>query len=305
MANKGFIKKKYLFPIAVLAPLAVWYILFMYYPMGYSIWSSLHLWVPENPSKSTFVGLKNYIDMFTIDPRFKKALTNTFIYIITKTAIVVPIGLLLASLLERIKWGLKIYIFAVFLPALCSAAAIGILFTYLYQPRFGFFNEMLGRLGLKTQPFLSSPKQALFCVIATDSWQYMGFTTLIFFAGLMNLPAVFVEAARVDGAGPLKTFFHIKIPLLGHTVLFLSVYTLINAFQVFDFIFVMTSTGGGTGGAAGGPGYSSYVMSLLVYNEGMLRLQIDKATSVATIMLFIVMGFTILQFKILRPKWEY
>ena len=80
---------------------------------------------------------------------------------------------------------------------------------------------------------------------------------------------------------------------------------MINAFQFFDFIFIMTSTGGGTGGAAGGPGYSSYVLSLLVYNEGMLRLQVDKATSVATIMLIIVLVLTLLQFKLLRPKWEY
>ena len=305
MARSLLIKRKYLFPIAVLAPIALWYILFMYYPMGYSIWSSLHLWVAENPAKSTFVGLKNYVDMFTIDPRFKKALLNTMIYVATKSAVVIPVGLMLASLLERLKRGQKFYIFAVFLPALCSATAIGILFTYLYQPRFGLFNEFLKWVGFQSQPFLSSTKQAIFCVIFTDSWQYMGLTTLIFFAGLMNLPAVFVEAARVDGAGPIRTFFQIKIPLLGHTILFLTVYTMINAFQFFDFIFIMTSTGGGTGGAAGGPGYSSYVLSLLVYNQGMLRMQIDKATSVATIMLIIVLVLTLLQFKLLRPKWEY
>ncbi len=305
MASKSFIKRKYLFPIAVLGPIFVWYILFMYYPMGYSLWSSLHLWVVENPLKSTFIGLKNYIDLFTIDPRFKKALINTLIYVLTKSIVVIPVGLLIASCLEYIKRGQRFYIFAVFLPALCSATAVGILFTYLYQPRFGLFNTLLKRVGLETQPFLSSPKQALYCVIATDSWQYIGFTTLIFFAGIMNMPAMFIEAARVDGAGPLRIFFLIKLPLLGHTIIFLTVYTIINAFQFFDFIFIMTSTGGGTGGAAGGPGYSSYVLSLLVYNEGMLRMQIDKATSVATIMLLIVMCLTLLQFKILRPKWEY
>jgi ABC-type sugar transport system permease subunit len=305
MAGSNLIKRKYLFPLLVLTPIVAWYILFMYYPMGYSIWSSLHLWIVEKPSKSTFVGLKNYINLITIDPRFKRAILNTFIYVVTKSAVVIPLGLLLASLLEYLKKGQKIYIFAVFLPALCSATAIGILFTYLYQPRFGLFNEVLKRLGLRPQLFLSSPTQAIFCVIFTDCWQYVGFTTLIFFAGLMNLPPVFVEAARVDGAGRLRTFFSIKLPLLGHTVVFLTVYTIINAFQFFDFIFVMTSSGGGTGGTSGGPGYSSFVLSLLVYDEGMLRMQLDKATSVATIMLIIVMGLTLLQFKWLRPKWEY
>ena len=123
-------------------------------------------------------------------------------------------------------------------------------------------------------------------------------------AGLLNIPEVFVEAAKVDGAGKFRSFFSIKVPLLGHSILFLAIYTIINAFQTFDFLFVMTSTGS-TGGSAGGPGISSYVMSLLVYNEGMLRGQVDRATAVATIMLFFVLLFTIVQFKVLRPKWEY
>lgn len=305
MARKRLKSGKYLFPIAVLTPIVAWYILVFYYPLGYSFWSSLHLWVAENPSKSTFVGLKNYIDLFTVDPRFQKSLVNTFIYVFVKIAVVIPLGLLLASLLERIKRGTKFYIFVIFLPAICSATAIGVLFTYFYQPRLGLFNNILKTLGLPSQPFLSSAKQALYCVIFTDCWQFMGLTTLISFAGLLNIPDSFIDAAKVDGASSFRTFFQIKVPLMGHVILFLTVYTIIYTFQFFDFIFVMTSTGGGTGGAAGGPGYSSYVLSLLVYNEGMLRLQIDKATAVGTVMLFIALVLTLIQFKIFRPKWEY
>jgi multiple sugar transport system permease protein len=296
---------RYIFPVAVLAPMIAWYIIVFYYPLGYSFWSSLHLWVAENPSKSIFVGLKNYIDLFTVDPRFQKSLINTFIYVFVKIAVVIPIGLFLAALLERIKKGTKLYIFIIFLPALCSATAIGVLFTYFYQPKFGLFNNILKTIGLPSQPFLSSAKQAIYCVIFTDCWQFLGLTTLISFAGLLNIPNTFVDAAKVDGAGALRTFFQIKVPLMGHIILFLTVYTMIYTFQFFDFIFVMTSTGGGTGGAAGGPGYSSYVLSLLVYNEGMLRLQIDKATAVGTVMLVIAMVLTLIQFKVFRPKWEY
>jgi ABC-type sugar transport system permease subunit len=263
------------------------------------------LWVAENPSKSTFVGLKNYVALFTTDPRFQKALINTFVYVITKVAIVVPIGMIIALLLEKLRRGTKWYVFAIFLPALCSATAIGILFNYLYQPSFGLFNAILKRLSLSPQPFLTSATQAIFCVIFTDSWQYMGFTTLIFYTGLMSLPEVFVEAARVDGSGPLRTFFQVKLPILGHTVMFITVYTIINAFQSFDFIFVMTSSGGGTGGASGGPGFSSYVLSLQVYIDGMLRMHIDTATTIATVMLGIVLALTLIQLRLLRPKWEY
>jgi multiple sugar transport system permease protein len=305
MVSLARARSRYLFPVVVLVPIGVWYALFMYYPTFYSLWASLHLWVAEDPSKSTFIGLKNYVDLFTTDPRFLKALLNTLVYMITKVAIVVPVGMIIALLLEKVRGGTKIYIFAIFLPALCSATAISILFSYLYQPTFGLFNSILKMIGLPPQPFLSSAVQAIFSVILTDSWQYLGFTSLIFFTGIMSLPQVFIEAARVDGAGPLRTFFRIKLPILGQTVLFISVYTIINAFQSFDFVYVMTSTGGSTGGASGGPGYSSYVLSLLVYNEGMLRMHIDKSTAVATIMLAIVMVLTLIQFRLLRPKWEY
>jgi multiple sugar transport system permease protein len=305
MASLARARAKYLFPLAVLVPIAAWYGIFLYYPTVYSLWASLHLWVAENPSQSTFVGLKNYADLFLTDPRFMKGLLNTFIYVATKAAIVIPVGMIIGLLLEKLRRGTKAYVFAIFLPALCSATAIGILFNYLYQPSFGLFNTILKRIGLSAQPFLSSPVQALFCVIFTDAWSYVGFTTLIFFTGLMSMPEVFVEASRVDGAGPFRTFFQVKLPILGHTVMFITVYSVINAFQSFDFIFVMTSSGGGTGGASGGPGFSSYVLSLQVYIDGMLRMHIDKATAVATIMLAIVMVLTLLQFRIMRPKWEY
>jgi ABC-type sugar transport system permease subunit len=298
-------RSRYLFPVAVLLPISAWYVIFLYYPTVYSLWASLHLWVAENPSKSTFIGLKNYVALFTTDPRFQKALVNTFVYVAVKVAIVVPVGMILALLLEKLRRGTKLYVFAIFLPALCSATAIGILFNYLYQPSFGLFNAILKRLSLPPQPFLSSAAQAIYCVVATDSWQYMGFTTLIFFTGLMSLPEVFVEAARVDGAGPFRAFFQVRLPILGHTVMFIAVYTIINAFQSFDFIFVMTSSGGGTGGASGGPGFSSYVLSLQVYIDGMLRMHIDTSTTVATVLLAIVLTLTLVQLRLLRPKWEY
>jgi len=298
-------KRKVFFPVAVIIPIMGWYILFIFYPVIYALYTSFFLWIPENPAVSPFVGLKNYVELFTIDPRFKIALINTIVYVSLKTIIVVPVGLILALLLDKTPIGRRFYIFCIFLPALCSATAIGILFTYLYQPRFGFFNHMLTKISLPSQGFLSSSKQALYCVLATDIWQFLGFSTLIFYIGLINVPRTFTEAALIDGAGKFRIFWSVTVPLLGHTLLFISIYTMINAFQVFDFIFVMTSTGGGTGGSAGGPGYSSYILALLVYNEGMLRLRIGKATAVATILFIIVMVLTLLQFKVLKPKWEY
>ncbi|MCL4376789.1 MAG: sugar ABC transporter permease [Actinobacteria bacterium] len=297
--------RKNFFPGFVLIPVLIWISIFIFYPLLYSIWASLHLWVPEKPWSSVFIGLNNYIKLFSNDPKFIVSIKNTFIYVGVKTVAVVVIGIAIALLLNQVRKLQKYFIYSIFLPFLCPASAIGILFLYFYQPTFGLFNSILNVFNIPTQNFLSNASQAIYCVIAADVWQTVGFSTLIFFTGLTSMPDTFLEAARVDGAGPFRTFFNITLPLLGDTFLFIIVYTMINAFQVFDFIFVMTATGGGTGGATGGPGISSYVLSLMVYNEGMLRMQVDKGASVSIIMFIIILVLSIFQYKILKPKWEY
>lgn len=297
--------RKNLFPLFVLVPVLIWIGIFIFYPLLYSIWASLHLWIPEKPWSSVFVGLNNYIKLFSSDPKFIVSIKNTFIYVGIKTAAVVVIGIAIALLLNQAAKIQKYFIYSVFLPFLCPAAAIGILFLYFYQPTFGLFNSILNFLHIPTQGFLSNSAQAIYCVIAADVWQTIGFSTLIFFTGLKSMPGTFLEAARVDGAGPFRSFFNVTFPLLGDTFLFIIVYTMINAFQVFDFIFVMTVSGGGTGGTAGGPGISSFVLSLMVYNEGMLRMQIDKGAAVSIIMFIAIFILAIFQYKILKPKWEY
>ncbi|MCL4418039.1 MAG: sugar ABC transporter permease [Actinobacteria bacterium] len=297
-------KKHKIFVTLVLAPILIWFSVFVLYPILYEAFASLHLWVPSKPFGSVFVGLSNYIQLFTKDERFQISMINTLKYVAIKTVFAIAISFFISLILEKVKKLQKLYIYLIFLPILCSATAIGILFMYLYQPRFGLFNEILKNLGIPGQGFLTDPKQALYCVIAADIWQYLGFSTLIFYTGLINIPDVFSEAARVDGANPFKKLIHITIPLLGHTFLFMFIITIINAFQVFDFIFVMTGSSLQLA-SAGGPGTSTYVMSLLVYNEGVLRSQIDKASATAIILFLIVLILTILQLRFLKPKWEY
>ena len=168
------------FPWLVLIPALFWFILFVAYPFGYSVVSSFFLWFVQNPASSKFVGLKNYFDIFK-DPRFITALRNTMLYALLKTGMVVFIGVLLAKVLFAIKYGGRGYMFSIFLPSLCSAVAIGLFFTYLYQPQFGLFNVLLSKIGISKQGFLNSPQQAIYCVIFTEIWQALGFSTLIFF----------------------------------------------------------------------------------------------------------------------------
>jgi len=292
------------FPWFVLLPALVWFVLFVAYPFLYSLVSSFFLWFVQNPSASKFVGLKNYIDLFH-DPRFVTAVRNTFLYAGLKTGLVVFLGIMLAKTLFAVKFGGRIYMFSIFLPSLCSAVAIGLFFTYLYQPQFGLFNILLKQIGIPRQGFLNSPQQAIYCVIFTEIWQALGFSTLIFLTGLNTIPEVFYEAAQIDGASAFLAFWKVIFPLARRVFLFITAVTAISAFQAFDLIFVMTLSGGGTGGASGGPGYSSYTMALQVYNDGMIRSQTGMASAVALILFIIVGVLTILQLKVLKPEWEY
>jgi ABC-type sugar transport system permease subunit len=296
VARSGRSRPRSLFPWLVLTPVLIYYVVFLLYPLVYAVWVSLHLWIIENPSASKFVLFQNYSDLLLPTSRFRDAFGNTVEYVVIRTTVMVTLGLLLALLLSRFERVQRFYIFCVFAPALCSSAAIAVLWVWLYHPRFGPINASLALLGSDRQGFLTSSGQALYSVIAVDVWQHVGFGAIIFLAGLLNIPEQILEAARIDGAGRWQLFWRVTLPLLSHTTLFMTVVTLIGSFQVFDLILVMTS---------GGPGYSTYVLSYLIYNEGILRNALGTATAISLVMFAIIILFTIVQFKLLRPRWEY
>jgi len=190
----------------------------------------------------------------------------------------------------------NVYMGIIFLPAICAVAAMSVLFAWIFQPTFGLLNAILKMLHLPPQGFLSDPKQALICIVATDIWQGLGYGTIIFLAGLMEVPDMFIEAAKIDGATSWQTFWKVTLPLLNNVTLFLLVITLISSFQVFDRIAVMTS---------GGPGKSTYVMAYFIYRYGIFHMRVGYASAAAIIMFLIIISFTLLQLRIFKTRWEY
>ena len=285
-----------LFPWLVVTPVLIYYFVFLIYPVLYAIWVSMHLWITEDPSASKFVLFRNFADLLSPNSRFPKAFTNTMIYVVIRTLALVPLGLLVALLLYQFRRLQRFYLFCVFAPIVCSSAAIGVLWKWLYHPRFGPINMTLASLGLPRQGFITAADQALYSIVAVDIWQHIGFGAVIFLAGLMNIPEELLEAARIDGANRMQLFWRMTLPLLAHTTLFVTVITLIGSFQVFDLILVMTN---------GGPGYSTYVLSYLIYNEGIARNNLGIAAAVSLVMFMIILLFTVFQFRLLRPRWEY
>lgn len=293
------------FPYIVMAPLMLWFAIFTLYPVVYSIWTSLHLWTPQLGAASPFVGLQNYVDLVTTNPLFKTAFRNTVLYGLVVTAVVVPTGYLLAFGLRQVRLFNNGYTFLYFLPYLMPAAIIGILFGFFYQPAFGTVNYLLGLLGLPKPGWLSDPKLAIWTVATVEMWLRIGFATLITYSGLASLPPSLFEAARIDGASTWRIFISVTTPLMSRVLVFVSAVTMISSLQTFDLIYVMTRTGGGTGGSAGGPGISTYTMALMVYTEGLQRFKIGPATAVSTILLAMVLAFTVLQLRVFRADWEF
>ena len=293
------------FPYVVMAPLMLWFVIFTLYPVVYSLWTSLHLWTPQLGMASPFVGIQNYVDLVTTNPVFNTAFKNTVLYGLVVTAVVVPAGYMLAFALRQIRFFTNGYTFLYFLPYLMPATIIGILFGFFYQPVFGTVNFFLGSLGLPKPGWLTDPNLAIWTVASVEMWLRVGFATLISYAGLAALPPSLFEAARIDGAGTWRIFFSITTPLMSRILLFVSAVTMISSLQTFDLIYVMTRTGGGTGGSAGGPGISTYTMALMVYTEGLQRFNVGPATAVSSILLVMVLAFTILQLRLFRTDWEF
>lgn len=283
------------FGLAVLTPILAWYLILAAWPIFRAFQISFFQWNVLNPSASTYVGLENYVRL-TTDEVFQIALDNSVIYVILLAAGVLPISLFLAVLLERAARGRQFYLFFIFAPVIMSVVAVSLIFTWFYDPTAGLFNYILHSLHVPQQSFLLSEQESLYSVIAMNIWQAVGFYTVIFLAGLLEIPTLYYDAAKVDGASSWSTFRHVTLPLLSNTMLFAIVILSIGAFQVFTPIQVMTG---------GGPGHSSYVLSLLVYVEGLTNYNFGFASAVAFVIFAAVLVITVIQLRLLRKSWEY
>ncbi len=207
------------------------------------LWSLLlSFQVNDLVSPSEWVGLANYKALVK-DPAFGSAVSHTLIY----TALYVPLsvvaGLGIAIALDRKIALIGLYRTLVFVPFVVSAAAQGVLFSFVLDPEFGVANSLLHKLGLPAQGFFSDPGQALYLLVAISLWSGTGFCVIVYLAGLQGVSTDLVEAARIDGAGRWGVLRHVTLPALAPVTIFLLLFQTINALQVFDLVFVTTKGG--------------------------------------------------------------
>ena len=254
------------------------------------VWSAVMSFQRNNLlAPPDWVGLQNYRAL-TKDPVFKTSMVHIIVY----TAIFVPLSvggaLFVAIALNRRIRGIRLYRTAVIVPVIISTIATAIMFLWLFDPYFGLANWLLQKIGIGSAAhpvgFFQSSNGALYSIIVVTVWGWIGFDVIIYLAALQGVPQELLEAASIDGAGRWSTFRNVTLPLIGPATLFLVVFSTINAIQLFDEVFFLTS---------GGPGTSTYVPVLYLYYLAFEQSIAGYAAAIAYSLLAIILVISLIE----------
>jgi multiple sugar transport system permease protein len=247
-------------------------------------------------SAPTFVGLKNF-QRILIDARLWKVFGNTATFAFFAVLGNVGLGVVLAVLLNRKMPRVLLYFYraAYFFPSLVGLVFVAVVWQFLFQRDIGVINHYLGRIGIEPVGWLSNPQVALTSVIILDVWKNVGFAMLIAIAGLQGISSDYYDAARVDGAGRMRTFWQITVPLLSPTILFLVTMNTIGAFKVFESIVVLTN---------GGPGDATRSLVMYIYEQGFKSFNMGYASAISLLLLSLIVLVTAIQF-VLSKRWTF
>lgn len=286
--------KRVIWAWAFLALPILFYAAIRFYPTAQAFWLSLTNWDLLRPAK--FIGFANYTKMFA-DPAFWKVFNNTFLYLIVGTPVSLLISFVIAYYLDRVRFMHGFIRALYFLPFLTTAAAMGWVWRWFYQPvPIGIINGILSSIGLEQQPFLRSTAQALPSILVPAIWAGLGFQIIIFMAGLRAIPGTFYEAARIDGLGDWAILRKITVPLLKPTTVFLVVFSSIGFLRIFDQVYNMTSND------PGGPLNSTKPIVLMIYQTAFSSYQMGYAAAQTVVLFTILLIVSLLQLYVLREK---
>lgn len=273
----------------LIAPALILFVGFTAYPFIWSAQISFTNWDGLSAVKK-FVGLQNYINLFK-DAEFRQSLSVTIIYTISVTLLSTVLGFAIALMLQRRKKSSVIYRTIFFSPVVTATVAAAVVWQLLFDPYVGVINLGLRALQLPAPNWLSDTHWALPAVIIVGIWKRLGFAVIVYAAGLSSLPISCFEAADLDGVSAWQRIRYLTIPLLRPITTLVLITGFIDAIQVFDHIFLLTS---------GGPIGSTNVMSLYLYNQGFKLFRLGYASAIGWTLFTIILALTILQWQIRR-----
>ncbi len=270
------------------SPWVIGFVLFTVIPMGMSLYLSFTQWNVLKPP--VWIGLDNFVYMFTKDPDFYQSLKVTLIFTLTSVPLQMIVSLFLAMLLNEATRAVGFFRTVFYIPSIVASVASAVLWQWIFNGRFGPINGLLRSLGMYTPQWFNDPRYALVALIIMSAWG-VGGQMLIFLAGLKGIPHSLYEAAEVDGAGRTTRFLRITLPMLSPTIFFNLVMAMIGAFQTFDSAYVISTAHSGQIGA---PLNSTLFYLLHLYQEGFSFLNMGYASALAWMLFIIILAVTLL-----------
>lgn len=281
------------------SPYILHFIVFVAGPLAASLYFSFSDYDMLNPPEWT--GLDNFRRMAD-DPMFWRSLWNTLYFTVLFVPLQTFLALVLAVALNQRLKGLKWFRMAHFIPVISSWTVILYVADAVFNPRFGLANMLLQKLGLAGQGWLQDPKLTIPLLVMIAVWKGIGYIMVIYLAGLQSVPGDLYEASEIDGAGALRKFRYITIPLISPTTFLVLIMSTISTFQAFEQIYVLT--GRGDISAAGGPNHSSLVLMLYLYREGFTFMRMGYASAIAWVLFMILFLLTLIQLRG-QKKWVH
>ncbi len=295
-------QRQVLWAYAFLSIALVFFVIIRWYPALLSFNIAFRDW---NTFKGAgpWVGLENYTaiwdDMWKPRSDVRAAFTNTLGYVLYGVPAQMVLALAVALLLDRIRVLSTLFRVAYFAPYVTSAVAVAFVWNWLYLPQTGLLAQVFDLLRIPEQPFTKSPDQALASIAAVAVWQTLGYSVIIYLAGIKQIPATYYEAARIDGAAGVRLFRHITLPLLNPVIVYLTVLSTISFLRLFALVQNMSPQG------TGGPLKSTTTVVLEVYRKGFSSYDMGYAAALTVVLFFVILLITVVQLRFLTRRFEY
>jgi ABC-type sugar transport system permease subunit len=289
--RSGF--RAFLAALPFITPSFLGVVLFLAIPVVVLFVISFMNWNLLTPA--TFAGFANYINIFRYDGA-GHSLTVTVYYVLLNIPLQTVLALGMAVMLNSKLPAMGLYRVLFVAPYLSTPVAMAVIWYWVFDPKLGAVNALLAHIGITGPQWLSSSAWAMPVVALVNIWQYVGYNMLFFLAGLQAIPKQLYEAAELDGAGPIRQFFHISLPLINSTMLFVLVTGVIGSFQVFDTLYVLTQ---------GGPGNATEVLNLKIYQVAFTDFRLGEAAAMSVLLFAVILAFSIGQFLFFKNRTTY
>jgi len=276
-----------------IAPALISLLVFMVYPVIASFVISGFDWGILTAPK--FIGLENYKTLFR-DPVFLESLKNTFAWVIMYVPVSILVSLIVALAMDMPLRGIGFFRTMFYLPVMTPMVVCALLFVWIYNTDFGVLNYILSFIGISPVRWLTDKNLSLISIALMSVWKHSGYNMLILLSALQGIPESLYEAAALDGITPWRKLINIKLPLIMPSMYFVVLTSVIDAFQVFTEVYIMTK---------GGPGYSTYTVSYYLFNNAFEFGKMGYACAMAVVMFVIILTVTLIQDKIMNKNVQY